>query len=77
MLLDDNPVIELTDVDATNLVRLLYSSIKKAVGEKIVPSTDNRKPHYTKSQKVWKSGLLIFILDFYFSLLFLHKTMLF
>lgn len=52
MLLDDNPVIELNDVDATNLVRLLYSSIKKAVGEKIVPSTDNRKQHYNKSQKV-------------------------
>ncbi|KAL5983962.1 hypothetical protein ACLOJK_018064 [Asimina triloba] len=51
MLLDDTPAIELTDVDTTNLVRLLYSSIKKAVGEKIVPSTDNRKQHYNKSQK--------------------------
>ncbi|PKA54936.1 hypothetical protein AXF42_Ash000772 [Apostasia shenzhenica] len=51
MLLDETPVIELTDVDATNLVRLLSASAKKAVGEKIVPSADNRKPHYTKAQK--------------------------
>lgn len=53
MLLDETPAIEVTDVDATNLVRLLNASAKKAVGEKIVPSTDNRKPHYTKAQKVW------------------------
>lgn len=52
MLLDESPTIEVTDVDATNLVRLLNASAKKAVGEKIVPSTDNRKPHYTKAQKV-------------------------
>ncbi|XP_020597875.1 sister-chromatid cohesion protein 3-like, partial [Phalaenopsis equestris] len=51
MLLDESPGIEVTDVDATNLVRLLNASAKKAVGEKIVPSTDNRKPHYTKAQK--------------------------
>ncbi|KAI0518714.1 hypothetical protein KFK09_006150 [Dendrobium nobile] len=51
MLLDETPTIEVTDVDATNLVRLLNASAKKAVGEKIVPSTDNRKPHYTKAQK--------------------------
>lgn len=51
MLLDENPLIELTDVDATNLVRLLRASAKKAVGEKIVPVTDNRKPYYTKAQK--------------------------
>lgn len=51
MLLDENPAIEVTDIDATNLVRLLHASAKKAVGEKIVPSTD-RKAHYTKSQKV-------------------------
>lgn len=53
MLLDENPLIELTDVDATNLVRLLYASARKAVGEKIVPATDNRKQYYTKAQKVW------------------------
>ncbi|KAG0449493.1 hypothetical protein HPP92_027340 [Vanilla planifolia] len=51
LLLDENPVIELTDVDATNLVRLLNASAKKAVGEKIVPSIENRKPHYSKAQK--------------------------
>ncbi|ONK61536.1 uncharacterized protein A4U43_C08F30980 [Asparagus officinalis] len=51
ILLDENPLIELTDVDATNLVRLLRASAKKAVGEKIVPITDNRKPYYTKAQK--------------------------
>lgn len=55
MLLDENPMIELTDVDATNLVRLLCASAKKAVGEKIVPATDNRKQYYTKAQKVSKS----------------------
>lgn len=54
MLLDENPLIELTDVDATNLVRLLYASARKAVGEKIVPATDNRKQYYTKAQKVWQ-----------------------
>lgn len=52
MLLDENPLIELTDVDATNLVRLLYASARKAVGERIVPATDNRKQYYTKAQKV-------------------------
>ncbi|KAJ4968916.1 hypothetical protein NE237_015617 [Protea cynaroides] len=51
MLLDENPLIELTDVDATNLVRLLYASARKAVGERIVPATDNRKQSYTKAQK--------------------------
>ncbi|KAG2697238.1 hypothetical protein I3843_07G096600 [Carya illinoinensis] len=51
MLLDENPLIELTDEDATNLVRLLCASVKKAVGERIVPATDNRKQHYPKAQK--------------------------
>ncbi|XP_073008392.1 sister-chromatid cohesion protein 3 isoform X1 [Typha latifolia] len=51
MLLDENPLIELTDVDATNLVRLLHASAKKAVGDRIVPATDNRKQYYTKAQK--------------------------
>ena len=45
-------MIELTDVDSTNLVRLLYASARKAVGEKIVPSADNRKPYTNKAQKV-------------------------
>lgn len=52
MLLDDNPRIELTDQDATNLVRVLCASAKKAVGEKIVPSNDARKATLSKSQKV-------------------------
>ncbi|WOL18859.1 sister-chromatid cohesion protein 3 [Canna indica] len=51
MLLDENRHIELTDVDATNLVRLLYASARKAVGEKIVPAIDNRKQYYTKAQR--------------------------
>ncbi|KAL5561587.1 hypothetical protein UlMin_031334 [Ulmus minor] len=51
MLLDENPLIGLTDEDATNLVRLLGASVKKAVGERIVPASDNRKPHYNKAQK--------------------------
>ncbi|XAR61268.1 hypothetical protein NMG60_11034916 [Bertholletia excelsa] len=51
MLLDENPMIELTDEDATNLIRLLSSSIKKAVGERIVPATDNRKQYFNKAQR--------------------------
>ncbi|CAM8979400.1 unnamed protein product [Rhodiola kirilowii] len=51
MLLDEDPSIELTDEDATNLIRLLCASAKKAVGERIVPATDNRKQHYTKAQR--------------------------
>ncbi|PSS06426.1 Sister-chromatid cohesion protein [Actinidia chinensis var. chinensis] len=51
MLLDENPLIELTDEDATNLIRLLSASVKKAVGERIVPATDNRKQYYNKAQK--------------------------
>ncbi|KAL9228113.1 hypothetical protein vseg_003727 [Gypsophila vaccaria] len=50
-LLDENPAIELTETDATNLIRLLCASIKKAVGERIVPATDNRKQYHTKAQK--------------------------
>ncbi|XP_077232423.1 sister-chromatid cohesion protein 3 [Tasmannia lanceolata] len=51
MLLDENPLIELTDVDATSLVRLLYASVRKSVGEKIVPAMDNRKQYTSKAQK--------------------------
>ncbi|KAK7337377.1 hypothetical protein VNO77_17946 [Canavalia gladiata] len=51
MLLDENPSVELSDSDATNLVRLLCASVKKAVGERIVPATDNRKQYYNKAQK--------------------------
>lgn len=52
MLLEEDTSIELSDADATNLIRLLSASIKKAVGEKIVPATDNRKQYYTKAQRV-------------------------
>jgi len=52
MLLDENPLIELTDDDATNLVRLLSASVRKAVGERIVPASDTRKQYYNKAQKV-------------------------
>lgn len=52
MLLEENPKIELSDSNATNLVRLLCASVKKAVGERIVPGTDNRKPYHSKAQKV-------------------------
>lgn len=52
MLLEENPKIELSDSNATNLVRLLCASVKKAVGERIVPATDNRKPYHSKAQKV-------------------------
>ncbi|KAL2345358.1 hypothetical protein Fmac_006643 [Flemingia macrophylla] len=51
MLLDENPSVELSDSDATNLVRLLCASVRKAVGERIVPTTDNRKQYYNKAQK--------------------------
>lgn len=59
MLLDENPHIELTDVDATNLVRLLYASARKAVGDKIVPAAESRKQYHTKVQKVWLKFLCV------------------
>ncbi|XP_065861246.1 sister-chromatid cohesion protein 3 [Euphorbia lathyris] len=51
MLLDENPLVDLTDDDATNLVRLLSASVRKAVGERIVPASDNRKHYCSKAQK--------------------------
>ncbi|KAJ3681089.1 hypothetical protein LUZ60_015578 [Juncus effusus] len=51
MLLNDDPESELSEMDGTNLVRLLSASAKKAVGEKIVPATDNRKQYLNKAQK--------------------------
>ncbi|KAJ0258076.1 Sister-chromatid cohesion protein 3 [Hirschfeldia incana] len=52
MLLDQNPRTGSTsDEDSTNLVRLLFASIRKAVGEKIIPSTDNRKQYHSKAQR--------------------------
>lgn len=52
MLLEEELSAELSDADATNLIRLLFASIRKAVGEKIVPASDNKKQYYTKAQKV-------------------------
>ncbi|EPS59370.1 hypothetical protein M569_15437, partial [Genlisea aurea] len=51
MLLEDNPSAELDDTDAANLIRLFSASVRKALGERIVPATDNRNPHQTKAQK--------------------------
>lgn len=62
MLLDENPRVDLTDEDATNLARLLCASVKKAVGERIVPASDNRKPYYNKAQKVCYMQILIILL---------------
>lgn len=45
-------MIELNDDDGTNLIRLLFASVRKAVGERIVPASDNRKQYYNKAQKV-------------------------
>jgi cohesin complex subunit SA-1/2 len=57
VLLDENPAIELTDMDETNLVRMLHASARKAVGERIVPAVDNRKLYYNKGQKVFSPFL--------------------
>jgi cohesin complex subunit SA-1/2 len=57
MLLDERTSGGLADEDATNLVRVLSASVKKSVGEKIVPASDNRKVSLTKVQKAsasWK-----------------------
>ncbi|CAN1158876.1 Sister-chromatid cohesion protein 3 [Linum perenne] len=42
---------KLADVDAKNLLRLLLASIRKAAGERIVPSSNNREQCYTKLQR--------------------------
>lgn len=53
MLLEDTTGKELNEEDTTTLVRVLLASVKKAVGEKIVPSTEQRKIHsLNKAQKV-------------------------
>ncbi|GAU39099.1 hypothetical protein TSUD_320740 [Trifolium subterraneum] len=49
MLLDENSSI--SDKGATNLVQLLCASVKKAIGERIVPAIDNRKQYHSKAQK--------------------------
>lgn len=61
--------MELTDQDATNLIRLLSASVKKAVGERIVPATDNRKQYYNKAQKVHTNfRCVVFLFFFLFGL---------
>ncbi|KAH0669568.1 hypothetical protein KY285_023729 [Solanum tuberosum] len=51
MLLEEELSAELSDEDATNLIRLLFASTRKAVLEKIFPASDNKKKYYTKAQK--------------------------
>ncbi|WMV54637.1 hypothetical protein MTR67_048022 [Solanum verrucosum] len=51
MLLEEELSAELSDEDATNLIRLLFASTRKADLEKIVPASDNKKKYYTKAQK--------------------------
>ncbi|XVF25939.1 hypothetical protein REPUB_Repub13aG0257100 [Reevesia pubescens] len=50
MLLDEDPLVELTEEVVTNLIRLLFASVRKAVGEKIV-LIDNEKQRQNKAQK--------------------------
>lgn len=71
MLLDENPLIELTDEDATNLIRLLSASVVKAVGETIIPASDNRKPYFTKAQKV----LILLAIPFFFFEIFSYTSL--
>ncbi|KAG5606173.1 hypothetical protein H5410_027665 [Solanum commersonii] len=51
MLLEEELLAKLSDEDATNLIRLLFASTRKAVLEKIFPASDNKKKYYTKAQK--------------------------
>jgi hypothetical protein len=72
MLLDENSSI--SDKGATNLVQLLCASVKKAIGERIVPAVDNRKQYHSKAQKVCPILIFIFqsksrVLSFNFKLL--------
>ena len=70
MLLEDTTSKELNEEDTTILVRVLLASVKKAVGEKIVPSTEQRKSNFLpKAQKVrcqcherWMLVTLIYLL---------------
>ncbi|WMV58801.1 hypothetical protein MTR67_052186 [Solanum verrucosum] len=57
MLLEDELSAELSDEDATNLIQLLFASTRKAVLEKIVPASVNKKKYHTKAQK----GLLRYV----------------
>lgn len=81
MILDENSLNELTDEDARNLVRLLTdedarnivqllnASLEKAVGERMVPATDNQVQYYNKGQRV-RDFIYLFFLGFSFSFIF-------
>ncbi|GKB10257.1 sister-chromatid cohesion protein 3 [Tanacetum coccineum] len=51
MLLYENPSVDLTNDDATNLTLLFCASVKKAIGEIIVLAIDHQKPNHTKAHK--------------------------
>ncbi|KAL3324324.1 hypothetical protein AABB24_038478 [Solanum stoloniferum] len=59
MLLEEELSAELSDEDATNLIQLLFASTRKAVLERIVPASDNKKKYYTKAQKNFTSAVLL------------------
>lgn len=71
MILDENSLNELTDEDARNLVRLLTDEdarkmvrllnapLEKAVGERMVPATDNQVQYYNKAQRVREIFFLV------------------
>uniref|UniRef100_A0A2N9GLG3 Uncharacterized protein n=1 Tax=Fagus sylvatica TaxID=28930 RepID=A0A2N9GLG3_FAGSY len=70
LLLDENPLIEFLDDGATKLLWLLCASVRKAVGERILPATNNCKQYYTKAQK---KGITVAMMENY--PLLLHKFM--
>ncbi|XVF80965.1 hypothetical protein PTKIN_Ptkin15bG0118200 [Pterospermum kingtungense] len=67
MFVDENPLIELTDEDATNLSILLFASIRKAVEERIVPTSEifetNRRDIIVAMMKNYPLLLCKFMLD--------------
>ncbi|KAK6268897.1 hypothetical protein QUC31_013057 [Theobroma cacao] len=56
MLLDENPLVELTEEDATNLIRLLSASVRKAVGEKTVPIYNQKQCHNKAQKKIFENS---------------------
>ncbi|KAM5546432.1 hypothetical protein ABKV19_002469, partial [Rosa sericea] len=73
MLLKEGQSTEHVDKqDTTNLVWLLCASVKKTVGERIVPATDIRKPTYNKQETLFeqeKQGATLVIMRKYPKLL--------
>eukprot|EP00897_Mesotaenium_endlicherianum_P001304 jgi/Mesen1/1200/ME000128S00174 len=51
MLLSDSSKDELSDEEAASLVLVLSAAVRKAVGEKLAPSLEAKKPHLTKAQR--------------------------